>query len=762
MVFAVFAAFKKNFIGERRVKFSKATKVMILVGAIIFGIALCQAGINAFLITSDIKSRARAQLGVAAQTTLTKLETALRQSTEDLKILLAHKELENYFTARAFDDTNEMTGSVAVFESFLEKMYKAKPQYTKIQLTGAKGTPFLQVNKGGRVESFDPFPDLTGPAAWQDLLKPAAPDAPGAGVIHKSFFDKQDGWVVLSAAPIRYQGVTEGVLWLYQPVSAFFQQILVELAQGDIACIIGDQNGQLIARSDSIAGRLADDFFRGRLPGWLITQKDFTPLGWTVKVGMQENILYAQQRIFQSIWLLSLFVSLCVAMGALWGLKIYQESLERKIREHEQELVKKNEQLEKAFLSLQQTKDALEKKKGEIETDRQKIQAALNEIFSLITQVSETKTFGVKFVHPALKKCWEIMQCESVLCPCYGKEPERCWQVVGSYSQSPNTNARCYQDGLQCHDCKFYKEVNFDPIFQIGEQFNNMMHILEAQNTELQTAYADLKTSQMQMLQQEKMATVGQLAAGVAHEINNPLGFIISNIKSLKKYVDRILEYVKAQAEYILLSEGKGTPDAEGLAELKSKIKLDYITADIENLLQESLEGAERVRVIVQNLKNFSRVDQSERQSANLNDCVENTIKVIWNELKYKTTITREYGDIPATLCYPQQLSQVFLNLLLNASQAIEKQGEITVKTWAEEENIFISLADTGTGIPQDKINRIFEPFFTTKKVGQGTGLGLSICYEIIVKNHKGKISVHSEEGKGTVFTVQLPIIVGL
>jgi signal transduction histidine kinase len=732
---------------------------MILVGVIIAAIALCQAGINAYLITNDITIRAQAQLDIAARTTLSKFDAALQQSTEDLKVLLAHKALEDYFTAIALDDIDEMTNSVAVFENFLKKLHEAKPRYNKMQLTAANENPILQIDQGKRVESFTPFAELAGTVTWQKLLKPVAPAAAGVVVIHTGFFDEQAGWVVLSATPIRYRGITEGVLWLYQPVSNFSRQILDELAKSAIACVVADAKGKLIAQSDVIQGLPAEDFHSGHLPGWLITQKNFAPLDWSVNVGMPEKILFAQQKKFQTIWLLALIISLCVAMGALWGLNLYQEGLERKIRQRESQLVERNDQLQAAMQDLKAAKNSLQKKKDEIEEDHSKIQAALDEIFSLIQKVSAAKTFDIKFVHPALKKCWQTMQCESPDCPCYGLDQRRCWQIVGSFSQTANPAAACYQEGMDCNLCRFYKEVTFDPIFQIGEQFNNMMHILETQNKELQKAYAELQTSQSQMLQQEKMATVGQLAAGVAHEINNPLGFILSNIRTLAKYIDRILEYSKAQTEYLKGKEVSNETEFAALEDLKKKIKFDFITSDIRELISESLEGANRVKEIVQNLKNFSRVDQAEKQSANMNDCLESTINVIWNELKYKVTVNREYSDLPGTVCYPQQLSQVFMNLLINASQAIEDKGEITVKTWSEGETIFISIADTGTGIDEGKINRIFEPFFTTKKVGEGTGLGLSICYDIIVKNHDGEISVASEVGKGTVFTVRLPVV---
>jgi two-component system NtrC family sensor kinase len=180
-------------------------------------------------------------------------------------------------------------------------------------------------------------------------------------------------------------------------------------------------------------------------------------------------------------------------------------------------------------------------------------------------------------------------------------------------------------------------------------------------------------------------------------------------------------------------------------------------TEDIKGLITESLDGSERVRKIVQGLKSFARVDEAEYKYADINECIESTINIVWNELKYKATLKKDYGNLPLTKCYPQQINQVFMNLLINAGHAIESQGEITIKTWAEDGSIWVAISDTGHGIPKEDLNKIFEPFFTTKEVGKGTGLGLSITYEIVQK-HDGEITVESEVGKGTTFTVRLPI----
>jgi two-component system NtrC family sensor kinase len=279
---------------------------------------------------------------------------------------------------------------------------------------------------------------------------------------------------------------------------------------------------------------------------------------------------------------------------------------------------------------------------------------------------------------------------------------------------------------------------------------------LRATTQELEKAYAELKEAQLQIFQQEKMASVGQLAAGVAHEINNPMGFISSNLTTLNKYIDRLAEFIGAGDQ--VLQACSCDAAADRLKEERKRLKIDHIMGDAHQLILESQDGAGRVRRIVQDLKNFSRVDQVAQELINLNEALETTINIAWNEIKYVATLNREFGDIPELLCFPQQLNQVFLNLLVNAGHAMEAtQGSITIRTWCDTEDIFVSIADTGCGIPIEIQQRIFEPFFTTKEVGKGTGLGLSISYDIIRK-HGGEMTVKSEAGRGTTFTVRLPV----
>jgi len=289
--------------------------------------------------------------------------------------------------------------------------------------------------------------------------------------------------------------------------------------------------------------------------------------------------------------------------------------------------------------------------------------------------------------------------------------------------------------------------------------------LLEQKNNELVAAYTALRNIQTQIIHQEKMASIGQLAAGVSHEINNPTSFVISNLDSLQKYMIKISSYLATQEK--LLAEMAGNYEqgekekAAGLynriKEIKQTLKIDYIMSDTEELVKETLEGALRVNNIVQDLKGFAKI-KDEVTLADINDGLESTINIIHNEIKYKATLFKELGDIPRVSCNLSQINQVFMSILINAVQSMNVSGEIRVKTWCEKNKVFISIADTGSGMPPEIINRIFEPFFTTKEPGSGTGLGLSVSYDI-VRKHGGEIHVESEVGIGSVFTIIIPVM---
>lgn len=269
------------------------------------------------------------------------------------------------------------------------------------------------------------------------------------------------------------------------------------------------------------------------------------------------------------------------------------------------------------------------------------------------------------------------------------------------------------------------------------------------------------KMLESQLLQSEKMASIGQLAAGVAHEINNPMGFIYSNLGTLSGYIEDLSQLLKKyETLEQSVQEGKldmASSNLDALTAEKERIDLAYLMDDIGDLITESLDGADRVRKIVLNLKEFSHVGRAEKMPSDLNAGLESTLNIVRNELKYKTTIEKELGDIPLVPCFMQEINQVFMNLLVNAGQAIADQGTIHIRTYREEDWICVRVTDSGKGMSPEVQKRIFEPFFTTKRVGEGTGLGLSMAYQIIVEKHGGQLLVESTEGQGTTFTVRLP-----
>ena len=291
-------------------------------------------------------------------------------------------------------------------------------------------------------------------------------------------------------------------------------------------------------------------------------------------------------------------------------------------------------------------------------------------------------------------------------------------------------------------------------------RYSNLLEGQVAERTNaLETVNLQLDETYSQLLQAEKLAALGQLAAGVAHEINNPIGFVSSNLGTLNGYLKDLLKIVEAYEDVIAAQPGK-TQEYADLQSLKAELDLDFLRTDAPQLITESLDGVTRVRGIVKDLKNFAHVDVSpEWGAANLHECLNSTLNIANHEIKYKATVIKDYGELPEVECLPSQLNQVFLNLLVNAAQAIPEngQGTITVRTSADSENVRIEICDSGCGITPENIKKIFDPFFTTKPVGTGTGLGLSLSYGII-KRHHGRIEVGSEVGRGTTFRITLPI----
>ena len=289
---------------------------------------------------------------------------------------------------------------------------------------------------------------------------------------------------------------------------------------------------------------------------------------------------------------------------------------------------------------------------------------------------------------------------------------------------------------------------------------------IEFKNRKLEAALERLKETQNQMLQSEKMASIGQLAAGVAHEINNPTGFVSSNLKTLTGYHEDIFELIGKYRAFFRdcdLSEGALAVTPEQIAAMEAikayeeSIEIDFLMEDTRDLITDCCDGTDRIKKIVIDLKDFAHPGEDKMQTTDINAGLASTLNVVNNEIKYKATVTTDYGAIPTVLAYPQQLNHVFMNILVNAAQAIEKQGEIHVATSEKDGFVEVVIRDTGCGIPQENLNKIFDPFFTTKEVGKGTGLGMNIAYNIVQK-HKGRLDVQSKVGEGTQFTISIPV----
>ena len=279
---------------------------------------------------------------------------------------------------------------------------------------------------------------------------------------------------------------------------------------------------------------------------------------------------------------------------------------------------------------------------------------------------------------------------------------------------------------------------------------------------ELNESLEDLKQAQSQLVESEKMASLGQLTAGIAHEINNPINFVTSNINPLKRDVEMILD-VMTTIENVSQSDISVADKKKQIEEYKEEIDFDYLVMEIRHLIKGIHEGASRTAEIVKGLKIFSRLDEDDLKKTDINEGIESTLVIANNLLNGKIKVITEYGGLPLVECYAGKLNQVFLNILSNAIYAVDKKfgnehgGEIKISTAIDEGNIVIKIADNGTGMTDTAMKKIFEPFFTTKDVGEGTGLGMSIAYNTI-KKHNGQILVNSELDKGTEFILRIPV----
>ncbi len=320
------------------------------------------------------------------------------------------------------------------------------------------------------------------------------------------------------------------------------------------------------------------------------------------------------------------------------------------------------------------------------------------------------------------------------------------------------------QDGryLWMHDSlRLIRDGDGNPVEVIGSLTDitdrkQMEETLQKKGEEQQLLINQLRDAQAQLLQSEKMASIGQLAAGIAHEINNPVGFVNSNMGTLGSYVETLCNVVEGYDK--ALGSMDDHPEARSaIAALKQQADFEFLREDVNDLVRESLDGLKRVKDIVQSLKDFAHIGESDWQFADLHAGIDSTLNIAANEIKYKAKVVKGYGSLPLVKCLASQLNQVFMNLVVNAAQAIRDSGTITITTGSADGWVWVAIQDTGQGIADDIQTRIFDPFFTTKPVGKGTGLGLSLSYNIVSK-HGGRIEVDSVLGVGSTFTVRLPV----
>lgn len=298
----------------------------------------------------------------------------------------------------------------------------------------------------------------------------------------------------------------------------------------------------------------------------------------------------------------------------------------------------------------------------------------------------------------------------------------------------------------------FYAEATISPMLNDSGQITQYVGVSRDRTRE--------RRLQAQLLQSQKMESIGTLAGGIAHEINNPVSFIHSNLATLQGYLEdfgELLQLYGTLEESAEVTTETLAKLVQNIRDYKEKIDLSFLLSDLPKLMGDTLDGANRVKKIIQNLREFSHTSSGEMERTDLIDTLEKTLKLLHNEIKYRITINKEFGELPPVRCQAQEISQVFLNLLLNAAQAIEGEGSITLKTWAEKEQVVVQISDTGSGIAPENLPRLFEPFFTTKEVGRGTGLGLSVSYNII-KQHNGRLEAESTLGEGATFRVILPL----
>ncbi len=317
-------------------------------------------------------------------------------------------------------------------------------------------------------------------------------------------------------------------------------------------------------------------------------------------------------------------------------------------------------------------------------------------------------------------------------------------------------NAKMQQQAGELQAQQVILQTTNQELQEKSERLSRQNVEIERKNRDLERTMQQLQRTQYLLVQAEKMASLGQLTAGIAHEINNPVNFVSSNVKPLRRDIDEVLSIM---AKYDDTIAGNHLQERFGeIAKTKRDLDFPFLLEEIGNLLKGIEDGAQRTFEIVKGLRNFSRLDEEGKKLADINQGLESTLLMLKHQLKNRIEVIKEFGDLPQIICYPGKLNQVFMNILSNACQAIEGQGKIFVKTSYADEIVKVSIKDTGRGMSDEIKQHIFEPFFTTKEVGEGTGLGLSITFGII-QDHDGNIEVYSAPSKGAEFVITLPAI---
>jgi len=445
-------------------------------------------------------------------------------------------------------------------------------------------------------------------------------------------------------------------------------------------------------------------------------------------------------------------------------------SLEERYRSLENTLIESRNKLRIVFDSLQEEIVAVDASFNIVSANQSFLEGMQDSFGSVIgTSLFDSKPAGPTWqtdnVQQLLKDVFAAQAPRQILADIVGSKQETAHKRIAGL---PVTDERgdVFQVVLVSKDITEDRRKT-EKIERLNTELKISSEKIQKKNNALEKALHQLQETQAQILQAEKMASIGQLAAGVAHEINNPTGYVSSNLKTLSKYQEAINglveHYQKLKGDLSQVAGKNGLPPGlytriEQIEALEKSINIEFLRSDIVALINESREGTERIKKIVLDLKEFAHPGQDRMKPANVNRGLESTLNVVWNEFKHKARVVKDFGELPEISCFPQQLNQVFMNILLNAAQAIDDSGEIRIRTRLADEHVEIMIQDNGMGIAQENLSRVFDPFFTTKDVGEGTGLGMNIAYNI-VKKHSGTIAVESSVGEGTTFTVRIPAV---